>query len=56
MIVTRFLLALKRDERGAAMTEYLILLGLLAGGVAAAVTLFGTELSSAFGTAGALVP
>jgi len=33
------------DEEGIALTEYLVLLGLLVAGVIAAVILFGTELS-----------
>lgn len=38
-----------RDEDGLALTEYLILLGLLIGGVIVAVTLFGTNLSNSWG-------
>ena len=38
-----------RDEDGLALTEYLILLGLLIGGVIAAVTLFGGNLSDTWG-------
>lgn len=41
-LTTRF----ARDEDGIALTEYLILLGLLTGTVIAAVILFGTELSA----------
>lgn len=33
-----------RDERGMALTEYLLLLGLLTGGVIGAVSLFGGQL------------
>lgn len=44
----RLLWKLKTDESGAALTEYLVLIGLLAGGAAAAVGLFGTEISNAF--------
>ena len=35
----------RRDEEGIALTEYVMLLGLLAGAVIAAVTLFGENLS-----------
>lgn len=35
----------RRDEKGIALTEYLVLLGLLVAGVIAAVLLFGTALS-----------
>ncbi len=38
----------KHDEDGLALTEYLLLLGLLVGGVIVAVTLFGTNLSNAW--------
>lgn len=34
----------KRDEKGLALTEYLILLGLIAAAVIVAVTLFGQNL------------
>lgn len=37
-----------KDEDGIALTEYLVLLGLLVAGVIAAVLLFGTELSGAW--------
>jgi len=40
--------AFAREEDGVALTEYLILLGLLVGGVIAAVTLAGTNLSTAW--------
>ncbi|OWW04107.1 hypothetical protein ATY81_17435 [Rhizobium sp. R72] len=40
--------AFAREEDGVALTEYLILLGLLVGGVIAAVTLAGTNLSDAW--------
>lgn len=40
--------ALRRDEDGAALTEYLILLGLLAGGAVAAVSAFGGGIDTAF--------
>ncbi|MBC7164159.1 MAG: Flp family type IVb pilin [Roseovarius sp.] len=36
------------DEDGLALTEYLILLGLLTGAVIVAVTTFGTDLSDAW--------
>jgi pilus assembly protein Flp/PilA len=40
--------AFAREEDGVALTEYLILLGLLVGGVITAVTLAGTSLSGAW--------
>jgi pilus assembly protein Flp/PilA len=40
---------LRKENDGVALSEYLILLGLLVGGVIAAVLLFGTELSAAWG-------
>ncbi|MCL7464647.1 hypothetical protein [Phaeovulum sp. NW3] len=40
----------KKDEDGLALTEYLILLGLLTGVVIAAVTIFGTGLGAAWDT------
>ena len=39
-----------KDEEGLALTEYLILLGLLTGGVIIAVTAVGGSLSAAWGT------
>ncbi len=36
----------RRDEKGLALTEYLILLGLLTGAVITAVLLFGAELGA----------
>ncbi|MCY1322786.1 hypothetical protein D9M68_213970 [compost metagenome] len=44
--------AFAREEDGVALTEYLILLALLVGGVIAAVTAAGTNLSAAWGTWG----
>ncbi|WP_353474339.1 hypothetical protein PVT71_20575 [Salipiger sp. H15] len=38
----------RRDEDGLALTEYLVVLGLLIGGVIAAVTLFGDNLNIAW--------
>lgn len=38
----------RKDEDGIALTEYLVLLGLLVAGVIAAVLLFGTELTGAW--------
>tara|TARA_R110002124_G_scaffold49060_2_gene144257 strand:- start:112 stop:357 length:246 start_codon:yes stop_codon:yes gene_type:complete len=38
------------EEDGVALTEYLILLGLLVGGVIATVTLAGTSLNGAWAT------
>lgn len=37
-----------RDEEGIALTEYLILLGLLVGGVIASILLIGGELNTAW--------
>ncbi len=39
---------LRRDERGAALVEYALLVGLIAVICVAGVTLFGQEVSSAF--------
>lgn len=41
-LATRFI----ADEEGVALTEYLVLLGLLVGGVIAAVVLFGVNLAN----------
>jgi Flp pilus assembly pilin Flp len=38
----------RHDERGAALVEYSLLIGLIAVVCAAAVTLFGQEVSTAF--------
>lgn len=38
----------KKEEDGVALTEYLVLLGLLTGAVIAAVILFGTNLTTAW--------
>jgi pilus assembly protein Flp/PilA len=38
----------RKDEDGIALTEYLVLLGLLVAGVITAVLLFGTQLSGAW--------
>jgi pilus assembly protein Flp/PilA len=40
--------AFAREEDGVALSEYLILLGLLVGGVIAAVTLAGANLATAW--------
>ena len=37
-----------REERGVALSEYLIILGLLVGSIVIAVGLFGTNLGNAF--------
>ena len=44
--------AFRREEDGVALTEYLVLLALLIGGVIGAVTLAGEDLSEAWGTWG----
>jgi len=38
----------RKDEDGLALTEYLVLLGLLVGGVIASVLIFGTNLDIAW--------
>jgi pilus assembly protein Flp/PilA len=38
----------RKEENGLALTEYLILLGLLVGGVIVAVTAFGSTLNTAW--------
>ena len=40
----------RKEEDGLALTEYLVLLGLLVGGVIAAVTLFGGNLATTWNT------
>ena len=40
--------ALRRDEKGAALVEYGLLIGLIAVVCAAALTMLGQEISSAF--------
>jgi pilus assembly protein Flp/PilA len=42
----------RRDEHGAAMVEYGLLVGLVALGVAAAATTLGTDISTLFTTIG----
>lgn len=42
--------AFAREEDGVALTEYLILLGLLVGGVVVSVGLIGTELNTSWGS------
>ena len=46
--VMEILATFGREEDGVALTEYLILLGLLIGGVIVAVTTAGTDLSTAW--------
>ena len=41
-----------RDEDGIALTEYLILLGILTAAVIGAITIVGTQLGTAWGTWG----
>lgn len=38
-----------RDEQGMALTEYLVLLGLLVGGVITATSMFGAQLGQTYG-------
>ena len=45
---TNLIARFRDDEEGLALTEYLVVLGLLVGGVIAAVLLFGTELGNAW--------
>ena len=47
-IISYYTARFARDEEGLALTEYLVLLGLLIGGVIVAVTLFGQGLSDAW--------
>ncbi|WP_087004196.1 hypothetical protein [Rhizobium sullae] len=42
--------AFAREEDGVALTEYLILLGLLVGGVVASIVLIGGQLNTAWGS------
>ncbi|MCT7374647.1 hypothetical protein [Chelativorans salis] len=46
--ITNIIGAFAREEDGIALSEYLVLLGLLVGGVIAAVTAVGGNLSSAW--------
>jgi pilus assembly protein Flp/PilA len=48
--IIKFSTSFMKDEDGAALTEYLVLLGLLVGGVVAAVIAFGTQLSATWET------
>lgn len=48
MLISNLMARFTRDEDGLALTEYLILLGLLVGGVVAAVLLIGEDLSTAW--------
>lgn len=43
-----FLQSFRKEEDGLALTEYLVLLGLLLGGVIVAVGVLGTDLSTAW--------
>ena len=43
-----------RDDRGASLVEYLLLVSLIAIAVIAALVLFGRGLSNSFGTAGSI--
>ncbi|UWP94190.1 hypothetical protein K3X41_07890 [Aliiroseovarius crassostreae] len=45
-LIEKLVLRFRKDEDGIALTEYLILLGLLASAVIAAVLLFGDELGA----------
>lgn len=47
-MIEYLMIKFKHDEDGLALTEYLLLLGLLVGGVIVAVTLFGTNLGNAW--------
>ena len=46
--IAQHVVLLKSEEDGLALTEYLILLGIIAGGLIALVGVFGTDLSSAW--------
>ena len=50
-LITKFIaktIQLHREEDGLALTEYLILLGIIAGGLIALVGVFGTDLGGAW--------
>lgn len=47
-IITHTVARFRKEEDGLALTEYLILLGLLTAAVIVAVTLFGTNLAGAW--------
>ncbi len=44
-----------RDEEGAALAEYAVLLGVLVGGVLVAITALGVDISARFTAMGALI-
>lgn len=48
MMINTLVARFKREDEGLALTEYLILLGLLVGGVVAAVLLIGGDLNAAW--------
>lgn len=48
MMINTLVARFKREDEGLALTEYLILLGLLVGGVVAAVILIGGDLNAAW--------
>ncbi|MBC2837491.1 hypothetical protein H7F16_18380 [Gemmobacter straminiformis] len=48
MLISNLMARFNREEDGLALTEYLILLGLLVGGVVAAVLLIGGDLNAAW--------
>jgi pilus assembly protein Flp/PilA len=50
--MTNFIRNFVRDESGAAASEYILLLGLLGGGVAVGAYAFGTKISAAFDAKG----
>ena len=52
VLIKKTLGRFRREESGLALTEYLILLGLLTAAVIAAVILFGTELGANWTTWG----
>lgn len=48
MMINTLVARFKREDEGLALTEYLILLGLLVGGVVAAVLAIGGDLNAAW--------
>jgi pilus assembly protein Flp/PilA len=46
--IAQYISTFAKDEDGAALSEYLVLLGILVAGVIAAVTAFGGALATAF--------
>ena len=47
---------LRRDENGAALVEYALLVGFIAAACVAGVTMLGTQLSSSFANFATIIP